>query len=103
MIDLVGDEFVPVWVNIRTTPVPDLPCMEEILNGVQLDETRRVAGGWSRKFFLRSVVLASDGVTLLNRQPPATFAYAQVKADDYLRILEESLTRQASLNREESR
>lgn len=91
MIQLIEREFAAAWINIRTSPVPDVPCMKQVLNGVRLDENRHVQGTLERGFFLRSVVLASDGRTHLNPQPAATFAYAQVKADDYLAMLEDAL------------
>jgi len=103
VIELVNAEFVPVWINIRTTPIPDLACMEEVLHGVELDWELRVQGNFSQGFFLRSVVLASDGETLLNPQPgKATiwkligdgyFPYAQVKPEDYLKMLRAALER----------
>src|SRR5574341_1533534 len=105
VIELVNGEFVPVWVNIRTTPVPDVPCMKEVLNGVELDERRHVSGGFSRGFFLRSVVLDSDGRTLLNPQEGGAslgklfsdghFAYGQVKSEHYLLMLRDALDRHA--------
>lgn len=96
-------ELVPVWIDIRTTPVPDVACMADVLDRVALDEDRRVSGAFSRGFFLRSVVLAADGETLLNPQPGGAslcklcsdgyFAYAQVKPADYLKMLHEALGR----------
>ncbi len=82
---------MPVWINIRTTSIPDLPCMEAVLNGVPLDEDRKPTGGLNQGFFLRSFVLSSDGKTLLNPQPRAVFAYAQVNAPEYLEQLERAL------------
>ena len=103
VVDLVNDEFVPVWVNVRTTPVPDVACMEEVLDRVKVDANNVVQGGFNQGFFLRSVVLASDGVTLLNPQPGHAglsdlftvgyFPYAQVKAKDYLPMLRDALER----------
>lgn len=92
---------MPVWINVRTTPVPDIACMEEVLDGVPYDRERFVQGLFNKGFFLRSVVLASDGETLLNRQSGGMspckliadghFAYAQVKPSHYRRMLEEAL------------
>ena len=100
MIDLVNGRFVPVWINTREEPVPDLRALDLAVEGIELDERRRVAGGFSRKFFLRSVALSPDGGTLLNPQDKPSlghlftqghFPYAQVKAEDYLAMLEGSL------------
>lgn len=95
--------FVPVWVNVRTQPVPDVACLRKVMGGVEVDPDRRVEGAFNRGFFLRSVVLASDGETLLNPQAGRAslgqlfssgyFAYAQVKARDYLEMLRGALAR----------
>ena len=103
MIDLVDARFVPVWINVREAPIPDLPAINATIEGVELDEGRRIPGGFSRKFFLRSVALSADGAALLNPQDPTAnlghlisqghFPYAQVKADDYLAMLRLALER----------
>ena len=95
---------MPVWINVRTTPVPDLACMEDVLGKVEVDTDGVVQGSFSQGFFLRSVVLASDGETLLNPQEirkaslgdlfsVGYFPYAQVKAKDYLPMLRAALER----------
>lgn len=103
VVALVNDEFVPVWINVRTTPVPDLACMEEVLHNVAVNPDNLVQGSFSQGFFLRSVVLASDGETLLNPQPGGAslddlfteghFPYGQVKAKHYLPMLRGALER----------
>jgi hypothetical protein len=94
---------VPVWVNIRETPIPDLRALDAVIQGIELDAERRIPDGFSKGFFLRSVVLSPDASTLLNPQDPKAnlghlfsqghFPYAQVKADDYLAMLEQALRR----------
>ena len=100
MIDTVNERFVPVWVNIREEPIPDPRALDAAIEGITLDERRRVSGGFSQGFFLRSVVLSADGGTLLNPQDKPSlghlfsqghFPYAQVKAEDYLAMLEGAL------------
>jgi hypothetical protein len=107
----VNGEFVPVWVNVRTTPVPDIACMEEVLGRVEVNGDGLVQGGFNQGFFLRSVVLARDGETLLNPQDIAHaslgdlfvdgyFPYAQVKPKDYLPMLRDALERGRALNQD---
>lgn len=94
---------MPVWINIRTTPVPDLACMNEVLGKVELNPDGLVQGSFSQGFFLRSVVLASDGETLVNPQPASPslgdlfveghFPYGQVKSRHYLPMLRGALER----------
>lgn len=103
VIGLINDEFIPVWINIRTTPVPDIACMEEVLANVDVNSDGFVQGSFSQGFFLRSVVLASNGETLLNPQPGGAalgdlftegyFKYGQVKAMHYLPMLRGALER----------
>jgi hypothetical protein len=106
VIALVNDEFVPVWINVRTSPIPDLACMNEVLGKVEVDSDNMVQGGFNQGFFLRSVVLARDGETLLNPQPghaslgslfsEGHFPYGQVRAKHYLPMLRGALERARS-------
>lgn len=103
IIHLVNAEFVAVWINVRTTPIPKLPCLAKVLGEVQVNAEGFVQGDFNQGFFVRSVVLASDGKTLLNTEsgdaPMAKmfaeghFPYAWVKASDYLVMLHKSLAR----------
>jgi hypothetical protein len=78
-----------------------------VLDKVEVDGNGTVQGNFSQGFFLRSVVLAGDGVTLLNLQPghaslgnlftDGHFPYAQVKAKQYLPMLREAVERARSL------
>ena len=103
MIALVNARFVPVWVNIRVEPVPARAAIDQAIEGIPLDERRKVSAGFNKSFFLRSVVLTSDSATLLNPQDKPElghlfrqghFPYAQVKAEDYLAMLELALERE---------
>ena len=96
---------------MRTTPVPDLACMEDVLGKVEVDGDGVVQGKFSQGFFLRSVVLASDGRTLLNPQDAANtslgdlftlghFPYGQVKPKHYLPMLRGALERARALNQD---
>ena len=77
--------------------------MNEVLGKVEFDSEGRILGSFSQGFFLRSVVLASDGETLLNPQPGGAslgdlfteghFKYAQVKSKHYLPMLRGALDR----------
>jgi hypothetical protein len=93
---------VPVWVDIRSEPVPPLP--EGTLSPkIELDENRRVTKPLQMGFFLRSLVLSPDGKVVLNPQVDTPegmkasmkehgyFSYAQVKAKDYLPMLQNAL------------
>jgi len=103
IIHLVNSEFVAVWINVRTTPIPRIPCMDTVLNGVQVNREGYVQGDFNQGFFLRSAVLSSDGRTLLNTEsgdaPMAKmfseghFPYGWVKPSDYLVMLHRSLAR----------
>jgi hypothetical protein len=108
-VDLLNEQFVPVWVNVRTTPVPDFACREDVLGKVEVDGDGLVQGSFNQGFFLRSVVLASDGETLLNPQDirkaslgdlfsVGYFPYAQVKSKDYLPMLRAALERSRALD-----
>jgi hypothetical protein len=100
---------VPVWINIRKSPLPDLDCMEDVLGKVEVDADNMVQGAFSQGFFVRSVVLASDGETLLNPQDArhislgdlfsaGYFPYGQVKSKHYLPMLRAALERARAAN-----
>jgi len=102
VIGTINARFEPVWVNIRTTPVPDRPAIDAALENVMLDRERRVSGSFAQGFFVRSCVLSADGTRLLNPQASPRlgdmvekghFSYAQVKAEDYLEMLDDALLR----------
>jgi hypothetical protein len=104
VIALVNSRMVPVWVDVRHEPLPPLPA-GGLPPGFELDEHRRFRAPLQEGFFLRSLVLSPDAQVLLNPQPDSReaskaslyekgyFSYAQVKAADYLPMLEEAIAR----------
>jgi hypothetical protein len=102
---LVNERFVPVWVNIRTDALPNTPVLSQVLLKTELSPDHHVDDLFSKGFFLRSLVLSPDGQALLNPQADTVkgsmetysrkgyFAYAQVKPDDYLIMLDSALRR----------
>ncbi len=99
VVELVRERFVPVWIDIRTTPIPDVPALHGslVLKRSEVDAEGRVSNAWSKGFFVRSIVLAPDGRTLLNSESAywggGNFPFAQTKADDYLPMLSAALAR----------
>jgi hypothetical protein len=99
VIDLINAEFVPVWINVRTTALPRLPWVAEVLVGAKVDADNKVIDPFSKGFFLRSVVLSPDLTRILNPAPSTLAAsigsaladgsqcYAAVDAPDYLSLL----------------
>ncbi len=99
-------EFVPVWINVRTTAVPDFPFVGDVLLNAKLDASHHVQDVFSQGFFVRSVIVTPDGKTLLNRQSSTTFmggwaqlategtfSYAAVDPGDYISMLKHALDR----------
>lgn len=96
---------MPVWINVRTTPLPRLPFVPDVLVNAKVDADNKVVDPFSKGFFLRSVVLSPDLTTILNRAPATvagsvrevaldgTQCYAAVDAPDYLSLLEKALHR----------
>ena len=105
VVDFVNDEFVPVWINVRTTALPRLPFVPDVLVNAKVDADNMVIDPFSKGFFLRTVVLTPDQQTILNRMPSTlagsigsalrdgTQAYAAVDAPDYLSMLVKALHR----------
>jgi len=110
VIQLLNDEFVPVWINVRTTPLPHLPAMRAALVNARLDDRDFIADLFSQGFFVRSVVVSPDGATLLNpaaatiasaMRPLAldgSLGYAEVNPGDYLVMLTQALARYHETN-----
>ena len=90
---------MPVWINVRTTPLPRLPFVPDVLVNAKVDANNMVVDPFSKGFFLRTVVLSPDLETILNRMPSTLAgsigsalrdgaqAYAAVDAPDYLSML----------------
>ena len=105
VIAFVNERFVPIWINIRKEPVPNLPGIDGALTEAVLDQHRHVADLFGRSFFARSTVFSPDLQALLN--PAATdvigsfgtlveqghFAFAEMTPKAYLHMLERSLAR----------
>jgi hypothetical protein len=104
VIDLINAKLVPVWIDVRTESLPPLPP-GTISSRIELDANRRVVKPLQEGFFLRSLVLSSDGKVVLNLQDDSPegarasmrdhgyFSYAQVKAIDYLPMLRDAIAR----------
>lgn len=90
---------------MRTTPLPRLPFVPDVLVNARVDGDNKVIDPFSKGFFLRSVVLSPDLTTILNREPKSmgatlvevardgTQGYAAVDAPDYLSLLHKALHR----------
>jgi hypothetical protein len=105
VIELINREYVPVWINVRTTALPPFPFLHEILVTAKLDEARRVIDRWSRTFYVHTILASPDGQRLLN--PGAStvaatarallfegnFSYEAIEAGEYLGMLRRALTR----------
>ena len=104
-IDLINAEFVPVWIDVRESPLPDLPFWPQVLENARIGPDRRIVDAFSQGFFLREVVVTPDGQTLLNPQADtfaasasnmvhtSHFAYAQTKPLEVKNLLAVTLRR----------
>ncbi len=105
VIAQINEEFVPVWINIRTTPVPPFPFVQDVLVTAKIDQHNRVVDLFSRNYFIRSVIVSPDGQRLLN--PGAStvaktarkllfegdWSYEAMDPGDYLVMLKHALRR----------
>jgi hypothetical protein len=105
VIEQINGDLVAVWINVRTTPLPRLSIIPDVLVNARVDGDNKIVDPFSEGFFLRSVVLTPDGGTILNPSPKtvgksiarAMFegdnSYAAIDAGDYLSMLRRSLRR----------
>ena len=102
MIELIGRELVPVWINVRTTPLPRLPIIGDILVNATVDASNKISDPFSKGFMIRSVVLSPDGGTILNRRSKTIagsmkqiamgdLGYVEVTPADYLMMLRDAV------------
>lgn len=87
VIALINERLVPVWVNIRSQPVPDL--LDAASMDLAIDARRHINTDFSRHFLVRSAVVTSDG-KLLNPQH-CQGGLPITKADPYLDMLRAAL------------
>jgi hypothetical protein len=112
VIARANEEFVPVWINVRTTAIPPWPFVNDVLVTAKLDKNRRVKDLWSRNYYVHSIVVSPDGQMLLNPSAPTVastartlvfdgdFGYSIIDPGDYLSMMNHALAR---LHPEEAR
>lgn len=66
VIGYINAHFVPVWINIRKQPWPQVPATRKHEWLLLLSPTREALSPASRGFFIRSYIISSDEQRLLN-------------------------------------
>ena len=105
MIEKINGELVAVWINVRTTPLPRLAIIPDVLVNAKVDANNMIVDPFSEGFFLRSIVLTPDGQTILNPSPKTVGgslrralvdgdnSYAAIDPGDYLSMIHRALRR----------
>lgn len=105
VIALANRSFVPVWMNVRTTPLPAWPFLKDVLVTAKLDADNRVVDKWSRTFFVHTILVSPDGQVLLNPGAKTVaqtakallfdgnFSYEMLEAGEYLGALQRALAK----------
>ena len=102
VIALIEASFVPVWINVRTTPLPRRGWVGDVLYNSRVDGENKITDLFSEGFFIRSVALSPDGETLLNTKSKTIggslmaiaqgdHGYAITDSGDYLVMLRDAL------------
>jgi hypothetical protein len=102
VIELIGKELVPVWINVRTTPLPSLPIIGDVLVNATVDAGNKISDPFSKGFMVRSVVITPDGGTILNRRSKTIagsmkqiamgdLGYVEVSPADYWMMLRDAV------------
>jgi len=86
VIARVNEFFVPVWINVRDNPFPNMPGMEGAAAEFDLGADRRLKGGFSYHFHARTYAVSPDGNRVL------AMAKATTQAGSMLKLLDESLS-----------
>jgi len=85
VIALVHERFVPVWVNVRETPFPDVAAMDGAVAEFGLGPDRRLKKSFSFYFHARTYAASPDGGRLL------AMARGTTQATSMLKLLNEAL------------
>jgi hypothetical protein len=83
---------VPVWIDIREQPWPEVPAVAGNDWELLLDDERRVHSPLYANFFVRSYIISADGKTLYNLEEGRVRRYTP-EPDLYLEMLNNALTR----------
>jgi hypothetical protein len=85
VIALVNERFLPVWINVRESPFPDVPAMDGAVEEFHLGPDRRLTGGFSYQFHARTYAVSPEGRRLL------AVARGTTQANSMLKLLTEAL------------
>ncbi len=66
VIGYINEHFVPVWINIRKDPWPQVPATRKYEWQLLLSPTRESLSLGARGFFIRSYIISPDEQRLLN-------------------------------------
>ena len=86
VIALVNERFLPVWINVRENPFPDVPALAGAAEEFHLGPDRRLKESFSFYFHARTYAVSPDGARLL------AMARGTTQAKSMLRLLNEALT-----------
>lgn len=105
VIALTNDAYIPVWINVRTTPLPPWPFLSDVLVTAKVDAQRNVIDRWSRTFFVHTILVSPEGQVLLNPGAKTVaqtakhlvfdgdFSYEMLEPGEYLTALRHALVR----------
>ena len=96
VIDLLNTRFVPVWVDSTRHGIPDAPALRDVRDWFDGTTSSGLTEWIATSFYLGSVVLTPDGEERINDSKlPWPWKYKEVKAADYLDMLDGALRRAA--------
>ena len=97
VIDLLNARFVSVWVDTTRHGIPDAPALQDVREWFEKTTSSGATEWIATSFYLGSVVLSPDGRKRINDSNlPWPWKYKEVKAADYLDMLEAALRRGAT-------
>ncbi len=92
MIRAINADFVPVWVDIRRQPYPDMPALRTIAETLALDAEGYVGDLVSYHFHVRSYLVSPDLQTLYNPEQGEA-GLPEVGSRAYLAMLQDARER----------
>ena len=97
---MIRQEFIPVWIDIRSQAWPEVPAITGAEWQLMLDDERQTQSPFFKWFYARTYILSPDGLGLYNLQAGLTRRY-QPEPDLYKKMLKDALLKHQG--REETR
>ena len=97
VVALIEEELIPIWIDTREHPWPEIKGIAADEWGLLLDDERKIGNPFYANFFVRSYIISPDEKTVLNLGHGLTRRYTP-EPELYREMIEESVERHRELD-----